>query len=120
MGKLLMTGVVALAATTFAPLAHARPAGDICDTAKCDQMFLSRVDSSNFHPANDGGDQQWIPMAKQVCGVFQSQWGTVGSPQIFQNAMSLVQANISGLSNPDVGSFIYFSQVAYCPWSERG
>jgi hypothetical protein len=81
---------------------------------------LSRVDSSNIHPANGGGDQQWIPLAKQVCGVFQAQWGTVSSPQIFENAMSLVQANISGLSNPDVGSFIYFSQVAYCPWSEHG
>jgi hypothetical protein len=45
-----------------------------------------------------------------VCGVFQAQWGTVSSPQIFENAMSLVQANISGLSYPDVGSFIYFSQ----------
>lgn len=30
------------AAITFAPLAHAMPAGDICDSAKCDQMFLSR------------------------------------------------------------------------------
>jgi hypothetical protein len=118
--KLLIGGVAALVAVTFAPPAHARPAGDICNSAKCDQMFLSRVDSSDFHPANGGGDQQWIPMAKQVCGVFQSQWGTVTSPQIFQNAMSLVQANISGLSNPDVGRFIYMSQVAYCPWTEQG
>ena len=120
MRKVSIGGVAALAAITFAPLAHAMPAGDICNSAKCDQMFLSRVDSSNFHPANGGGDQQWIPMAKQVCGLYQSQWDTVTTPQIFQNAMSLVQANISGLSNPDVGTFIYFSQVAYCPWSEHG
>ena len=112
--------MAALAAITIAPLAHAMRAGDICNSAKCDQMFLSRVDSSNFHPANGGGDQQWIPMAKQVCCRYQSQWDTVTTPQIFGNAMSLVQANVSGLSNPDVGTFIYFSQVAYCPWSEHG
>jgi hypothetical protein len=84
MRKLLIGGVAAMAAIIFAPVAHAMPAGDICNSAKCDQMFLSRIDSSNFHPANGGGDQQWIPLAKQVCGVFQAQWGQVTSPQIFQ------------------------------------
>lgn len=74
----LIAGVAALAAITFAPLAHAMPAGDICNSAKCDHMFLSRVDSSNIHPVNGGGDQEWIPLAKQVCGVS----GAVGHRQL--------------------------------------
>jgi hypothetical protein len=36
MSKPFIVGVAALAAITFAPLAHAMPAGDICNTAKCD------------------------------------------------------------------------------------
>ena len=83
--KLLIGGVAALAAIIFAPPAHAMPAGDTCYSAKCDQMFLSRVDSSIIHPVNGGGDQEWIPLAKQVCGVFQAQWGTVSSPQNCQD-----------------------------------
>jgi hypothetical protein len=46
-------------------------------------------------------------MAKQVCGLYQSQWGSVTTPQIFGNAMSLVQANISGssiITNPPAES----------------
>lgn len=83
-------------------------------------MFLSQVDSSNIHPVNGGGDDQLIPLAKQVCGLYQSQWDDVGTPHIYMNAMGLVQGNSPRLSNTDAGMFVYIAQVAYCPRSEHG
>ena len=83
-------------------------------------MFLSRIDSSNIRPANGGTSDQLIPMAKQVCAIYQQGWGNTTTPALYNQASTYVSGNSPGLSGTDVGAFIGISQTAYCPWSMKG